>query len=262
MPLETAAQTPQAAPEPQIYMDHPFTGTAALAVPASPPASPPAGDSGAGAHAPPAPPTQPDFTQSEYYTQAKGLGLPLDGISDEKSLLKAALAAYQVERPYAQHARASLSQAVPSVNKDVNAEGHEKKAHTDKQEGDTAFDPDAHFSSLWSAPTFDANAKFAIEKGLVQLDDNGLYVPTPGPFEAQMLPIISSLNQTHHAQREQLRNFFEGNPFQKMAQALEPYFEHKFSAKFSKDFQDITEGSLKSYEEDAFVTKWEADNAS
>jgi len=254
MPVENTAGTPApAAPaaEPQVNLETPFSSAAAAATQATP--ATPGATSGAGA-TPAAPVSTPDFTQSEYYSQAKSLGIPLDGITDEKALLKAAIAAYQVERPYAQHARASLSQ--PQVKPDREVDDHVANTKGDQVPGEDVFDPDKHFGSLWSAPKLDDAAKHLIEYGIVQLGEDGLYQAKPG-YEAMALPVLNSLNQAHVAQKQQLAKFFEGNPYEAIYKAILPAIRHEMS----RDFQELSTESLQTYEQQAYADKWESDNS-
>jgi hypothetical protein len=196
----------------------------------------------------PSTPAASKFTVPQMLSaRAATAGLNFEGIDSQERLNEYLLDQYVQARPYADYGRSALSQ--PSqVAQHPGAEPEEDEdADSDTDIDD--FDLDGHFSSLWSAPQLDDQAKFAIDRGLVQIDDeSGLYVPAPGPFQAQVLPIINGLNQAHIAQKQQMQKLFEGNFYKNTYEAILPALKHALS----KDFSRLSEESVKTYEQQSF----------
>lgn len=209
---EPAASVPPAAPETQ-------------ATPAAPAA--------------PAEPAQPSFADSGLYARARSAGLDLDGVNDPNAFAEVLLDRYMAERPYADHGRASLA-----VGKRPEEQHNQGDPQRDTQEDNSEFDLDGHFSSLWSVPQVDDQAKFLIQSGIVQLGEDGLFAAKPG-YEAMALPVLNNLNQAHVARQEQVKALFEGNFYQNIDKGLWPAVEHRvqkmLEERLGQRFQSYTQ---------------------
>jgi hypothetical protein len=185
--------------------------------------------------------------------RAKGAGLKLDGIDNHEKFSEYLLSEYERTRPYAEYGRSALAQPNNQVSQDGKPAGQRVDDAHDREE---AFDLDGHFNGLWNAPQLDQQANFAIQNGIVQLGDNGLYEAAPG-YEAMALPILNTLNQAHIAQKEQMQNLFKGNFYKNIYEALVPALRHELSQDFTKYSQE----SVSQYEQEAFIEKFKADNS-
>jgi hypothetical protein len=166
-------------------------------------------------------------------SRAQAAGLKLDGIDSLDRFAEYALDQYERSRPYAEYGRSALSQGNDPRN-GVPEQGAED--HSD-YEGAPEFDIDGHFSGLWQAPQLDSAAQYAIQAGIVQLGEDGLYEAVPGR-EALALPVLNSLNQAHVAQKQQVQKLFEGNFYKNIYDAHQPAIEHLVNQRINQVLQE------------------------
>ncbi len=184
----------------------------------------------------PASPAAPSFSlPAPIASRMQAAGFKTDGLDSHDKAYEYLLSQYEQTKPYAEFGRSALASQPAAAQDNQHApEGTE-------DEGQNEFDLDGHFSSLWSAPELDSSAQYAIQAGIVQLGEDGLYEAVPGR-EALALPILPGLNQAHVAQREQLQGLFKGNFYQNTFKAYQPAIEHlvtqRLNALLAERFQE------------------------
>lgn len=209
-------QTPQTESTPSAEQEAPATPQPQAPTPPAPstPAGPQLG-TGVAAASPSLP--------AGLLQRAQAAGLKLDGIDSHDKFAEFVLGQYEQTRPYADIGRQSL--ATPTTQVRGQQEAAHEDGHQASEEWQEGFDVEGHFNSLWKVPQLDAASQFAIQNGLVQLGENGLYEAVPG-YEAMALPLLNNLNQQHVAMKQQMNDLFSGNFYQKSFSAYQPAIEH------------------------------------
>lgn len=221
----------------QGQVDNAFTNAAQAAPPA------PAPETNA-----PAPSSAPSGqTQgNSLFERAKGAGLQLDGITSDSDLASAVLDAYINDRPFAQYGRQGLYQQ-PAAQAQPEPEPEPEEAE---------FDEGKFFSEAWSIPELSPGAQWALKAGAFEENEQGMMVPVAGREQAAY-PYVKEINDYQQA-RARLNESFAANPVKFLAEKLEPYFRHKFSSQW----QELSNQSLQTFEQQSFVDKFKAENAS
>ena len=198
---------------------------------------------------PPAPVANPLFEE------AKAAGLELgEDIADSDGLARFLLSQYTQQRPYAEFGRSALT----SGNREQpTSHNQEAQPQAKEQEAEREFDEHKFFSEAWNVPELSPGAQWALKVGAVTTGDNGLIVAAEGPGGQAALPYLQELNNYQQA-RAQLNEKFAENPVRFLAEKLLPYFENKFSSKF----QELSQGSVREFEQQNFVEKFRSENAS
>lgn len=204
-------------------------------------AAPPQPQAGGPASAPALPPS--------LLQRAQQAGLPLDGINDTEGLAQAILDQYIQSRPYADYGRSSLANS-PAVN--PNQRPADQDAAEDEQE---SFDVDGHFQGLWKVPEVSQEAKFLIQNGAIVQDEEGRFVAKQG-YESLALPHLSAVNAANMARQEQLRSFFDNNPYKTTYDGLKPAFERMVDARV----QQILEQRFSERDQGSYVEQFVNEN--
>lgn len=184
------------------------------------------------------------------FEEAKAAGLEFgEDITDSDSLARFLLSQYSQQRPYAEYGRSALSNQTPAVPQQVQQEA-------DGEEQVEGFDEHKFFSEAWNVPQLSPGAQWAIQHGLFQEGKGGLLEAAEGLEQAAM-PYLKEVND-YQRSRASLHEKFAENPVQFMAEKLLPYFQHKLSSQF----QELSQQSVQTYEQQSFVDKFKAEHGS
>lgn len=197
------------------------------------------------------PPEQPPV--NPLFEEARSAGIEFgEDITDDTSLARFLLQQYQNDRPYAEYGRSSLSR--PEQN---SQQGGQEPRDPDVG-GSPADDFDEHkfFSEAWNVPQLSQGAQWALKHGVFQEGKAGLLEPAPG-LEQAALPYLKEINDYQRA-KAQLHESFSDNPIKFLAEKLTPYFQHKLSSQF----EQLSQQSTKTYEEQSFVERFKAEHGS
>jgi hypothetical protein len=167
-------------------------------------------------------PTQPAYSLPESIaSRMQAAGLDTNGIDSQDKLHDYLLRTYESTRPYAEFGKSALSQQPGNVaGKQSNPE-----PAADQQDEPPDFDLDGHFNTLWKTPELDPAAQYAVQAGIVQLGEDGLFEAVPGR-EALALPVLNKLNEARMTEREQMQGLFKGNFYSNTFKAYQPAIEH------------------------------------
>lgn len=181
--------------------------SATVETPAAAAASPPpANASAAAAH-----PAAPEFTPEQYRELQSRL---------------------QELEPMARYGQ-SLAPYMPDISRYL-AERDQPQQRQPEPEPD-AFDPQSFFKEQWNVPEITDQMQFAIDNGVVQMDESGKYTATPG-YEAMAMPILADLNHAHISHRQQVAGLFKGNFPEKVYGMLEKPLMHKIEQMLGERF--------------------------
>lgn len=188
------------------------------------------------------------------FEEAKAAGLEFgEDITDSDALARFLLSQYSQQRPYAEYGRSALS-AQPQ-----HQEAQESKRQSQDAPGDLdsdSFDEHKFFSEAWNVPQLSPGAQWAIQHGLFKEGKGGLLEAAEGLEQAAM-PYLKEVND-YQRSRASLHEKFAENPVQFMAEKLLPYFQHKLSSQF----QELSQQSVQTYEQQSFVDKFKAEHSS
>jgi len=177
--------------------------------------------------------------------RAQQLGLPLDGIDSAERFAEYLADQYANLRPYADYGRSALAHP-PN-----RAEAEAAQPQNDDAP-DVEFNEDEFFSQAWTVPQLSPGAKWALEHGAFETNEQGMIVPSKEPhLNAVGMQYLREINDYQQAKVQQ-NEAFANNPVKFMAEKLLPYFEHKFSSKFS----GMTEERLEQYENQSYEQKF------
>lgn len=200
-------------------------------------------------------PTSPAFSLSPAFsTRAAQAGLDFKGIDSQDKLNDYLLEQFERNRAYADYGRSALTSG---ANQPAREQAEPEAGEGEEDNRPSEFDVDGHFKSLWSVPQLDDQAKFLIQRGIVELGEDGLYAAKPG-YEAIALPVLNTLNQAHVAQREQMEKLFQGNFYKNVYDNLLPALKHELSREFPRYYQE----QASQQEQSQFMQKFVEDNAS
>lgn len=178
--------------------------------------------------------------------RAQQAGLPLDGISDAEGLAQAVLDQYIQARPYADYGRSTLSH--PSN------QGHQQAQPETKAD---EWNEETHFKGLWNIPELGKDASFLVKAGVVVQGDDGMFVAKEG-YESLALPHLAQINQAQSARQEQLRTYFDSNPYKSTYDNLKPAFERMVDARV----QQILEERFSERDRGSYVDQFTQENKS
>jgi len=196
------------------------------------------------------PETPEELVVNPLFEEAKAAGLEFgDDITDSDALARFLLSQYSQQRPYAEYGRSALSNQTPAVPQQVQQEA-------DGEEQVEGFDEHKFFSEAWNVPQLSSGAQWALKHGLFQEGKGGLLEPAEGLEQAAM-PYLKEVND-YQRSRASLHEKFAENPVQFMAEKLLPYFQHKLSSQF----QELSQQSVQTYEQQSFVDKFKAEHSS
>lgn len=170
--------------------------------------------------------------------------MPLEGIQSDADLANALLEHLQRINPYVQLGQTQL--AAPQA----------PAAPAAAPAAEPEWTLDSHFQSVWKAPEWKPEYQHAIDRELVQADEQGRIVPAPG-CEALVLPILAGMNEAVAGMREARANLFEGNPYRNFYDALAPAIEKRVEQMLEERFT----GYQQTQQQMSLLDKFESDNA-
>lgn len=189
---------------------------------------------------------------SSLLARAQQAGLDgFDGIDSTDKFAEYLLDRYMQVQPYADYGRSALTQQPSQARQNGNEPKQPEQAADGEQGG---FDPDKYFSEAWSVPTLSPGAQMALKGGAFDTDDRGFIVAAKG-YEQFAMPYLKEINDYQQAKAQQ-NEAFAANPVKFMAEKLLPYFEHKFSDRWTNTVQE----RFQEYEHQNFETKFIEDN--
>lgn len=187
------------------------------------------------------------------FEEARSAGLEFgEDITDSDGLARFLLQQYSQVKPYAEFGRSTLAQQAPNPldRRDQPVAGEE----TDN-EAEPAFDEHKFFSEAWSVPSLSQGAQWALKHGVFVEGKGGLLEAAPG-LEQAALPYVKEVNDYQQA-RAALHESFSENPLKFVLEKGLPYLRHHLS----QEFQQLSQQSVQTFEQQSFVDKFKAENA-
>jgi hypothetical protein len=181
--------------------------------------------------------------------RAQQLGLPLDGIDSTDKFTELLLNQYAQSQPYADFGRSALSQPAGQYQP-----GSRPEQESDNEPDEVAFDEDKHFSEAWSVPSLSPGAKFALDHGAFDTNEQGMIVPAKG-LEQIALPYIKEINDYQQAKAQQNEAFI-ANPVRFTFEKMWPVLEHRMRAMHS----ELTGQRFEQFEHKNYEEKFIAEN--
>lgn len=163
------------------------------------------------------------------FDRAKSLGL--DGFKSEAELAAALLDQVQNLRPYASYGQQLLPHSERIQKLLAEQEAPQPAAAADE------WAPEKYFGEKWQMPKWESSYDYAIQAGIVVKDpETGTFVPAAGK-EALAMPILPGMNAAITQKAQQVRDLFEGNPFEKFFDVLREPMQRQWKADFQEFFQ-------------------------